>query len=48
VEVVGTAGEEGAAEAHDYARLAHRTFASSREGGAEEAYGAAVVVVAGG
>ena len=44
-EVVGTAGEEGAAGAHDYASLAHRIFASLQVGGAEEVYGAVAGVV---
>jgi hypothetical protein len=44
-EVVGTAGEEGAAGAHDYASLAHRIFASLQVGGVEEVYGAVAVVV---
>jgi hypothetical protein len=48
VEAVGTAVEVGATEAHDYARLAHRIFASSRGGGAEGVCGAVVVAVAGG
>ena len=46
--VVGTAGEEGAAGAHDYASLAHRIFASLQVGGAEEVYGAVAGVVGGG
>jgi len=45
VEAAGTAEEEGVAEAHDYACLAHRIFASLRAGGAEGVYDAVVVVV---
>jgi hypothetical protein len=45
VEAAGTAGEEGAAEAHDYASLAHQIFASLRAEGAEVVYDAVVVVV---
>jgi hypothetical protein len=47
-EGVGTAEEEEAAGAHDYACLAHRIFASSQVGGAEGVYGEVAVVVAGG
>jgi hypothetical protein len=48
VEAVGTEGGEGAAEAHDYASLAHQIFASLRVGGVEGVCGAVVVVVADG
>jgi hypothetical protein len=48
VEAAGTAGEEGGAEAHDYASLAHRIFASLRAGDAEGVYDAVVVVEVGG
>jgi hypothetical protein len=47
-EVVGTAGEEGAAGAHDYASLTHQIFASLQVGGVEEVYDAVAVVVADG
>ena len=47
-EVAGTEGEEGVAEAHDYASLAHRIFAALRVGGVEGVCGAVAAVVADG
>ena len=46
--MVGTEGEEGVAEAHDYASLAHRIFAALRVGGVEGVCGAVAAVVADG
>ena len=46
MEGTGTAGEQEAAEARDYVCLAHRTFVSLQEGGAEEGYDVIVVAVA--
>ena len=46
--MVETEGEEGVAEAHDYASLAHRIFAALRVGGVEGVCGAVAAVVADG